>query len=63
MDDGSSASVPFWCGEGPRPSVAGALTDSTPVNTSFQITGNPKRFAQVVGTVEKGGRFRLSLIR
>ena len=63
LADGSSAAVPFRGRESPRLSVAGALMDKTPVRSGFQITGDPKRFAQVVGTVEPGGRFRLSLSR
>lgn len=63
LADGSSATVPFRGRESPRFSVAGALMDKTAVKSGFRIMGDPKRFAQVVGTVEPGGQFRLSLSR
>jgi hypothetical protein len=58
LADGSSATVPIRGRESPRVSVAGALMDKTPIRSEFGITGDPKRFAQVIGTVEPGGRFR-----
>ena len=61
LADGSSATVPFRSRESPGFSVAGALMDRTPVRSRGQIMGNPRRFTQMVGTVEPGGRFRLSL--
>lgn len=61
LADGSSTTVPFRGRESPRLTVAGALGDKTPVRQWIQFAGNPKRFPQIVGTVEPGGQFRLSL--
>jgi hypothetical protein len=61
LADGASAMVPFWAGEGARFSVTGYLKDRTPVSTSFQLIGDPKRFRLIMGTVGPTGKFRLSL--
>jgi hypothetical protein len=70
LADGASATVPYRSGNN-HFSVEGALMDKTPVRERFRIAGDvPKGFSEligrpveVVGTVEPGGQFRLSLSR
>lgn len=61
LADGVSVTVPFRAHESPSLTVKGALVDESPIQHKYQLLGDPKRFPQIVGTVEPGGKFRLSL--
>ena len=63
LADGASTMVPFWGGEGTRFSLMGSLDDRTPISTWCKLSGDPKRFKQITGTVEPRGKFRLSFSR
>jgi hypothetical protein len=61
LTDGSTATVRFQSHDDPRLDLAGALEGGTRVRSWFRIAGNPKRFAHIVGTIDQGGKLRLSL--